>query len=99
MNSRTSDKRNQVASISRYKQVALLLAFLLVILTSCANPLFCILGCVSPQPPQQYKYLPMNTMHIVPRIIVLEDDTPPLQKAEYFTQMLKMLADWTDAAI
>jgi hypothetical protein len=99
MNSRTSDESKLVSSISRFNRETLLFGFLLVILTGCANPLICMLGCVTPQPPQQYKYLPINTTHIVHKIIVLEDDTPPLQKAQYFTHMLKMLADWTDAAI
>jgi len=58
-----------------------------------------MLGCASPQHPQQYQYLPMNTTHIAHRVIVLENDTPPLQKAEYFSEMLKMLADRLDAAI
>ncbi len=99
MDSHTSDKRHVVTSISRYKWVALQLGFLLGILSGCANPFSCMLGCISHQAPQQYQYLPMNTTHIAHKVIVLEDDTPPLQKAAYFSQMLNMLADRLDAAI
>ncbi len=88
-----------VPIMNRYKYVALLLGFMLVILTGCANPLSCLMGCVSQKPPQQYTFLPINTSHIAHKVIVLEDDTPPLQKAEYFTQMLKMLADRINASI
>lgn len=99
MDTRTSDKHNVITSLTWYKWLALLLSFVPVLLSGCANPFSCMLGCVSQKHPQQYQNLPINTTHIAHKVIVLENDTPPLQKAEYFSQMLKMLADRIDASI
>src|SRR5438132_4264180 len=72
---------------------------LLLMLSGCANPFTCPLGCPSRPTPQQYKYLPINTTLITHITVALYDDTPPLQRAEYFTAMLKMLGNRINSAI
>lgn len=90
-----------VSFINRYKWVPVALALIVLVtaLIGCASPFACLTGCVSPPSQPQYTYTPLNTTHIKHKVIVLEDDTPPLQKAQYFTQILNMLADRIDGAI
>ncbi len=90
-----------VSFLVRYKWVPVALALIVLVtaLIGCASPFACLTGCVSPPLQPQYTYTPLNTTHIKHKVIVLEDDTPPLQKAQYFTQILNMLADRIDQAI
>ncbi len=72
---------------------------LLVLLSGCAPSFTCAISCPSRPTPQAYPYTPINTTVIPHVTVALYDDTPPLQRAEYFSKMLHMLADRIDSAI